>query len=152
MQAKYRKFSEKQNLAYQPKRATVEGYRRISVKDLQNLENRDILKKKIANGEISLKINPEKQNRHVLGTKEYKNGRSYITISIDEAESIVESKYATGKVTVSKSGQIKETLFENKIIGMDLDFDGSEHETNGFKIHYSKTGTHIVPYRKRDEE
>lgn len=35
LQAKYRKFSEKQNLAYQPKRATVEGYRRISVKDLQ---------------------------------------------------------------------------------------------------------------------
>lgn len=30
LQAKYRKFSEKNNIAYQPKRATVEGYRRIS--------------------------------------------------------------------------------------------------------------------------
>lgn len=36
LQAKYRKFSEKQNLAYQPKRATVEGYRKISAKVLEN--------------------------------------------------------------------------------------------------------------------
>lgn len=33
LQTKYRKFSEKNNIAYQPKRATVEGYRRISIKN-----------------------------------------------------------------------------------------------------------------------
>lgn len=146
----YRRFSEKNNLLYDTKRASVEGYRGISVKDLQNLENRDILKKKVAKGEISLKINPEMQNRHILGTKEYIEGRSYITIPIEELQDIINSKYATGRVTISKSGQIKETIFTNKVIGVNKALDCTEIETNGLKIHYSKSRTHAVPHRKKD--
>lgn len=146
----YRRFSEKHDLLYDTKRASVEGYRRISIKDLQDLENRDILKKKIAKGDISLKINHELQNRHVLGTKEYIAGRSYITISEEELQNIINNNYATGKVTISKSGQIKETIFINRMIGIDKDLEGNEFETNGLKIHYSKSRTHAVPHRKKD--
>lgn len=146
----YRNFSNKHNLLYDTQRASVEGYRRISIKDLQNLENRDILKKMIAKGEISLEINPEMQNRHVLGTKEYIEGRSYITIKTEELQNIINNKHATGRVTISKSGQIKETIFVDKIIGIDKTLDGTEFETNGLKIHYSKSRTHAVPHRKKD--
>lgn len=149
-QKAYRKFSEKNNLLYDTKRASVEGYRRISVKDLQDLQNRDILKKKVDSGEISLEINPEMQNRHIVGTKEHRDGRSYITISTEELQDIINNNYATGTVTVFKNGQIKETLFIDKIIGVDKDLDGNEYETNGIKIHYSKSRTHAVPHRKKE--
>lgn len=146
----YHRFSEKHGLLYDTKRASVGGYRRISIKDLQDLENRDILKKKIAKGEISLKLNHELQNRHILGTKEYIEGRSYITISEEELQNVINNNFATGKVTISKSGQIKETIFLNQTIGVDKDLDGNEFETNGLKIHYSKSRTHAVPHRKKD--
>ena len=75
LQAKYRKFSNNNNLLYDTKRASVEGYRRVSVKGLQDLENRDILKQKIAKGKLSLEINLEMQNHHILSSKEYVNGK-----------------------------------------------------------------------------
>lgn len=146
----YRRFSEKHNLFYDTKRASVQGYRRISIKGLQDLENRDILKKKIVKGEISLTLNPEKQNAHMFNNKDYVEGRSYVTIPFEELQEIINLNHATGRVTISKSGQIKETIFLNKIIGVDEDLDGNEFETNGLKIHYSKSRTHAVPHRKKN--
>lgn len=151
-QKDYTALCNKYGLAPKPKRTEVEGYKKISVAGLQNLENRDILKEKIKKGEISLIINPEMQNRHILGTKEYIPGRSYITISTEELQNIVNSKYATGTVTLYKNGQIKEILFSDKTIGFDVDENGIAIETNGLKIHYSKNRTHVVPFRKRFEE
>ena len=115
---------------------------------MQNGSNYDILNNRIFHGEISILINPEMQNRHILGTREYIEGRSYFTISKEELQNIINSKYATGRVTISKSGQIKETIFVDKIVGIVKDLDGREYETNGIKIHYSKARTHIVPYRE----
>ena len=120
----------------------------LKLQNLQDNKNYDILNDKISKGEISISINPEMQNRHILGTREYIEGRSYFTISVEELQSIINLKYATGRVTVSKTGQIKETMFIDKIVGIDKDLDGREYETNGIKIHYSKSRTHIVPYRE----
>lgn len=137
---------------FEPKygRTNVDGYKRISIKGLQNLENRDILKSKISKGEISLNINFEMQNRHILGTNEYTEGRSYFTVSAQKIQSIINTKYATGKVAVFKNGQIKETIFADEIIGVDKGLDGEERKTNALKIHYSKSRTHAVPYSRRD--
>lgn len=146
----YRRFSEKHDLLYDTKRASVEGYRRISIKGLQNLENRDILKKKIDKGEITLSLNPDKQNPHIFESR--KVGRSYFTIGIGELQELLNSNYATGKVFISKSGQIKEIIFIDKFIGFDVDEKNVEIATNGFKVHYSKNRTHMVPFRKRLEE
>lgn len=109
-----------------------------------------MLKEKIAKGEISLDINPEMQNRHIFGTKEYIEGRSYFTVSTEELQNIINTKYATGKVAIFKNGQIKETIFVDKVIGVDKDLYGKEYETNGLKIHYSKSRTHAVPHSRRD--
>lgn len=151
-QTTYRRFSEKHDLLYDTRRASVEGYRRISIKGLQNLENRDILKKKIANGEITLTINPEKQNPHMLKFRKEGSKKSYFTITFEELQNILNTNYATGQVTISRSGQIKEIIFINKNIGYDVDETGFEKETKGFKVHYSKNRTHLVPYRKRSQE
>lgn len=149
-QKEYNKFCANNGLSAKPERTRVEGYKKISIEGLQNLENRDILKKKIDQGEISLDINPEMQNRHILGAKEYIEGRSYFTVSTEELQHIINTKYATGKVAIFKNGQIKETIFIDKVIGVDKDLDGKDYETNGLKIHYSKSRTHAVPHSRRD--
>lgn len=146
----YGNFCENNSLTPKYDRMEVGGYKKISVEGLQNLENRDILKSKIAKGELTLVINSEMQNRHILGKDEYSEGRSYFTISTEEIQHIIDTKYATGKVAVFKNGQIKETIFTDKIIGVDKDFDGKEYKTNGLKIHYSKSRTHAVPHSRRN--
>lgn len=69
---------------------------------MQDIENRVILKEKISNGEISLTLNPEKQNSHMFNHKEYVEGKSYFTIPFGDLQEIINLKYATGKVTISK--------------------------------------------------
>lgn len=148
----YGTFCKENGLTPKYNRTEVDGYKRISVKGLQNLENSDILKKKIGKGEISLELNIEKQNRHILGAKEYKVGRSYFDVSTETLQDIVNKNYATGKVYITNSGrQIKEVVFLKNNIGVDVSDNLAENLTNGIKIHYSKTGTHIVPYRKKDD-
>ncbi len=121
-------------------------YRRISIKDLQDLENRDILKKKIEKGTLSLTINPEKQSRHILGDK-YVAGRSYVTIGIDELQELINNNFATGKVFITNNGnQIYEIIICDKEIGVSINNVTNIHSnTKTAKIHYSKTGTHVVP-------
>lgn len=148
----YRNFSNKHNLLYDTQRASVEGYRRISIKDLQNLENRDILKKKIAKGDLSLEINIDKQKPHLLEYRDINKNKSYFTLSIEKLQELLNSNYATGYMIVSKSGQMKEIIFVDKFIGFDVDESGVAVKTNGFKVHYSKGRTHLVPYRKRLDE
>ncbi len=146
----YEKYCKNNGLTPKYNRTDVNGYKKVSVGGLKNLENRDTLIKKIAKGEISLVINPEMQNRHMLGAKEYADGRSYFTVSTQKIQDIINTKYATGQVTVFKNGQIKETVFLDEIIGVDKDLDGKEHMANGLKIHYSKARTHAVPHSRRD--
>lgn len=148
----YGKFCKNNSLTPKYNRTEVDGYKRMSVKGLQNSENCDILKKKIAEGEISLELNIEKQNRHILGAKEYKIGRSYFDVSMESLQDIVNKNYATGKVYVTNNGKrIKEVIFLGNNIGVNVSDNLVENFTNGIKIHYSKTGTHIVPYRKKDD-
>ena len=54
-----------------------------------------------------------------------------------------------GTLEFSDSGKWnkKEIITVDNPIGI-VKNKNEEIETNSFKIHYSKTGTHIVPYRK----
>ena len=121
------------------------------LESVENVENRDILKKGIAKGELSLTINPEKQNPHLFKYRDMSKNKSYFTADIEDLQHLLNSYYATGHITISKSGQIKEIIFVDRIIGFDVDENGIAVETNGFKVHYSKRRTHLVPYRRRLE-
>jgi len=56
-QAIYRQFFKKNNLLYDTRRASVEGYRRISIKGLQQLEDNSIIKtQEVSNSPIGIDI------------------------------------------------------------------------------------------------
>lgn len=109
----------------------------------------------IASGKISLTLNPEKQNPHILGSPDYDptKNKSYFTISLEELQGIIDEKYGTGDVKAKPNGQIKETITLNENIGVCLKEDGTLiGETNRITIHYSKKRTHVVPSRGENDE
>lgn len=159
-QAAYREFSEENNLYYDRKRATVDGYRRISVKGLQTSDKSGIIEKarktmlsQIESSELPLKLNIGNQNKHFLTSKSYnpEEHKSYIIGDLEEAQALVKQYYGKGEVRITSSGKWtnKEFIIADKDIGYVFNTETNRFETtNRFSIHYGKKGTHIVP-RKR---
>lgn len=98
-----------------------------------------------------------KQGKHIKGHNNYIEGRSYLTISIDEMQVLINKYSGTGILDKDRSGNFKnkELIIYNKNIGANINnITKEETKTNRFYIHYSKGGTHIVPTLKgvdRDE-
>ena len=142
-------------------RVRVDGFNRsVSQKavhaaknyELDKANKKSILESKIASGEITLKINPEKQAAHMKG-KDYVEGRSYFTISLQEIQDIVYKQSGTGNIHAYSNGQIKETIICKKDIGVDVDpVTKAETKTNSATIHYSKSRTHLVPSKRKEEK
>ena len=61
----------------------------IKAKAVDKSAQGGIIKEELANGNIKLEINHEKQARHIKGEPEYKEGKSYLTISEEEAQDIL---------------------------------------------------------------
>jgi len=95
----------------------------------------------------------DKQGKHIKGHKNYIEGRSYLLITAEEAQKLVNNYAGTGKILRTRKGEFdnKEEIFLNKNIGVVIDLNGNEVITNKFKIHYAKKGTHIVPTLKEEE-
>lgn len=95
-----------------------------------------------------------KQGKHILGHNNYIEGRSYLTISLEEAQELINKYAGTGTFELTRNGDVKnkELISINKIIGVNIsNKTGELAETNRFYIHYSKSGTHIVPTMKGSE-
>lgn len=122
--------------------------------DLTNEEKRSILKEKIAKGELSLKVRQQKQNAHIKGTPQYKEGNSYLSVDMNEIQQIVDKKHLTGTVFITDSGKhFRERIHCDKIIGVNIDKEkGAEEITSNATIHYSKNGAHIVPRHGSDKK
>lgn len=102
----------------------------------------------IKDGRQPLKIEVGKQGKHILGHNNYIEGRSYLKINLEEAQELINKYAGTGKLVIDSKGNWRkqEIIKTDRAIGVNVsDIDGSERETNSFKIHYSKKGTHIVP-------
>ncbi|MBR0189025.1 MAG: hypothetical protein IJQ23_01410 [Clostridia bacterium] len=101
----------------------------------------------IKGGKYSLKINDEKQAKHFLNSEKYKEGGSYLTITPEKCQKIVKDLAGTGIIERTKSGNFasKETVTLNENVGYVKDLSGEWIPTNKVKIHYSKSGVHIVP-------
>ena len=98
---------------------------------------------------LPLKINLSKQGKHIIGHSNYKPGRSELTISISEAESLVKTYSGKGKTI----GSNKERIDFERIIGNYVDpITGDKYPTTIGIIHYSKNGTHIVPARPKEAQ
>ena len=118
------------------------------------------IRDQITSGVFPLKIFQGRQRKHIQGTNEYRQyvinlnkqgkfGPSRLTITIDDAQSLVDRYRGTGILVRGKNGQWMNqeliTTHPEKIGVAVNDRNGTEADTMTFKIHYSKDGTHIVP-------
>lgn len=110
--------------------------------------------------EEKLSIRAGAQRKHIKGTREYeqhvekvrKNGTysapSHLIIDEEEAQRLILKHAGSGRPLMDKSGKWsgKEICAASRAIGFVCLKDGTLVPTRRFKIHYSKTGTHMVPY------
>lgn len=124
-------------------------------------EMRERFTNAVKDGIIKTEINEQKQADHIRGTNEWHrrletdlaNGKqvepSYLTISMDEATKLIKRYSGTGKLLYKEDPTYipkKEIIKHDSKIGMYIDQStGEMFETDSFRIHYRKTGAHIVP-------
>ena len=105
------------------------------------------MREHIKSDSVNKQVNPEKQSRHDKNSDGYIKGRSYLLLGID-AQELVDRHHGTGepKFTNAGSWNNKEVIATDNDIGVLVNPDTREEIlTNSFTIHYSRTGTHIVP-------
>lgn len=124
----------------------------------EQLKRKYSLQKSINSGTLTTKLHLESQQRHELGHPRYdkyvaKNkakGRptpSFTTADIETLQRIVDDNYLSGVINRKKPGQaLIEIEINTDRYGVAYDrFGKNPLATNRFKIHMSKTKTHIVP-------
>lgn len=119
---------------------------------IMKVEAKKLLKEKIESGELPLKINNEKQERHLLKEGEISkpDGRSYLTITVPEAQEVINKLHGTGDLTyIPSSHKFKELVVNDSVVGVD---GKSNKATSDAFINYSKSGTHLVPTKKGRNE
>lgn len=113
----------------------------------------------VKSGIIKTEINNEHFENHIRGTKGYEKylrknlekgapPPSYLEITKEECQALVERYAGTGQFKYDpKSTKMQEIISQNKPIGTYIDSRTGEVVENAtdFRIHYSKTGSHIVP-------
>ena len=124
---------------------------------LPDVPKKSTITERIEKGEISTKIISGRQNKHIEGTKQYKdkykdgaNPQDVLTISMEEAQELVD-RYC-GKGDPGKSdmnGTWTEFMDADHVIGKYYS-NGEYHETKRFTIHYSKKGAHVIPVRPKE--
>ncbi|HBH1459472.1 TPA: minor capsid protein [Clostridioides difficile] len=113
------------------------------------------IRKDIKDGKYNLNIHNGKQGKHFKDHNNYTEGRSYLTVSKEEAQKLINKYAGTGILELDRNGKFKnkELITCEKNIGVNIsNLTGKETTTNKFYIHYSKNGTHIVPTMKGVEK
>lgn len=112
------------------------------------------VKNAIASGTVATKVNREKQNRHIMSSAGYQQGKSYIAGTLEDAQRLIDELSGKGEALYSRDGKWlhKERVHSAETIGTHVDpKTGKETKTGNGIIVYSKTGSHIIP-AKGDEE
>ena len=89
-------------------------------------------------------IHEGQQGKHIPGHNNYQPEKSYLTISMKEAEKLIREKSGTGVFVSTNSN--RERIDFGQVIGVFVDEKtGKATPTTKGLIHYSKKGAHIVP-------
>jgi len=144
-------FDSFQNLKYND----IEKWKELQAAyKIQNIRNR------IRSDSQSKIIYIGQQNKHIVGTNEYKQyaqqfanikqfGPSRLEISIEQAQELVNKYHGTGRINISRTGKWnnEEVILNNDLIVGTVvnNLTGAEVKTTVFKIKYGNKGTHIVP-------
>lgn len=138
------------------RREKVEGgvsavERKRILKEAENRAKIENIRRQIRSDAVNKTLHRDAQGKHIPGHKNFIEGRSILTISMEEAQELVNRYPGTGEIRLTKNGEWdnQEIILTNEKIGIYVDKSGQKFEPDGFKIHYSKKGTHIVPYRKQ---
>jgi hypothetical protein len=159
LQNDYRRISEQAGLNQRFDKTRVAGFRPVSLKKLEepaiiDLEKRDEeIRALIRSDATNKKINVGHQNKHLLYTDHYVEGRSYVYGTIDHTQAFVDKYHATGELRFSRKGKWsnREVITTDYDIGVEINPDtGAKTSTNRATIHYGKRGTHVVPARRQD--
>ena len=150
----YKAFSEAAGLPLQRERMKVTYTDAVSEQRASTLKiQRDAeapIRQTIRSGEYPLAINPEKQARHMAGTAI--TGRSVITVSVEELQAIINEKAGSGKINFTDDftkWKNTEIIDAGREIGYTINRNGDIIIARCIKIHYSKSGTHGVPFSGR---
>lgn len=150
----YKAFSEAAGLPLQWERMKVTYTDAVSEQRASTLKiQRDVespIRQAIRSGEYPLAINPEKQARHMAGTAI--PGRSVITVSVEELQAIINAKAGSGKIIFTDDftkWKNTEIIDAGREIGYTINRNGDIIIAKSIKIHYSKSGTHGVPFSGR---
>lgn len=149
----YKAFSREAGLPEQRERMKVSYVDDMSAKEAAALKIRRAIespiREAIRRGDYPLTINPEKQARHMMGTA--LPGRSVITVSPEELQSIINQRAGSGKLDLTDSftWNKREIVDAEKEIGYTINAKGDIITARSIKIHYSKTGVHAVPFSGR---
>ena len=110
------------------------------------------LSEKLRSDKTNKTILSGKQGKHLMNHNNYTEGRSYLYITEQQAQELVNQYAGTGRIIRSNSDgkwQNKEKIVVDHNIGRYINkFDGTEEDTNAFMISYSKGGVHIIPARR----
>lgn len=144
----YKAFSDACGIREKLERLHVLGYDRSTVAKVQKAVKIEDIRKLIKSDAVTKKVNVQKQNRHILGSPGYIEGRSYIYGDVETAQALVDRYHGTGTLVLSKKQKWtnKEVVETNSVIGCVVDPSSGEISgTNRITIHYSLTGTHVIP-------
>lgn len=136
-------YSTKKVVNYAKKLYNKDG----NIDNINSFIKDERIRKNIRN-KYNLNIQSGKQDKHIKGTNNYKEGRSYLTISSENIQEIINNYAGTGRIIRSTNGvfQHKEKIMTENIIGMNVNPKTNEEiETKNAIIHYGKEGVHIVP-------
>lgn len=108
------------------------------------------LKESNVNSNTNIKIDINKQNKHIQGTNEFKTAnqsgisRSILTENIEDLLPKLGTGQQVNNIRIGLAGS-KERIDFGKVIGYYIDEAGNKLPTTKGIVHYSKNGTHIVP-------
>lgn len=110
----------------------------------------NIVEEAINSGEVSKTINKDKQKRHTKA--DHLPGRSYLDGDVEYAQKLVDTYGGKGQAKVDRNGNWnhRERITADHDIGTYVDENGIETTSNTAMIVYSKTGTHIYPARRKE--
>ncbi|MBW3349859.1 polymorphic toxin type 50 domain-containing protein [Limosilactobacillus reuteri] len=113
-----------------------------------DLDTESIINERFDDGVWLDKINSDKQKRHLpVDIKQTpQDGKSRTIFNSDVNVEELYNKYkGTGHISKDRNGNMKPTelITTDKVLA----YDNKGRKLYGFKIHYSKTGVHLVPWK-----
>ncbi len=93
------------------------------------------------------KLNKDAQGKHIPGHKNYQKGKSFLSVSMERAQQLIDKYGGTGRKI---NGQTRELVDFNETIGVYIEKGkGGGSFTQYGIVHYGKRGCHIVPARPK---